>query len=316
MKNFIIIGLGKLGVRHLQGLLNADIPAHIYCVELNLNAVKDAKEKSLEINHECVLIFLNEIPKGINFQIGIQSTNSSERYHLSKKLLETNNVEHLIIEKVIFTKAHKYSLFSHDLKQVKTKCWVNHVRRLFPHYQSIQKKLDSKIPISGSVSGSGWGLASNALHFIDLFEFLSQSKVNEICTEGLQEFFPGKRKGYIEINGLLKVKFENSSTLFIYCGDGDFNGIAINISNGGHHYYINEGQGNIMSDPLKNTTQNIHPLMVTQTTADVTKELLIRDECNLPNYSNIHETHEMFIKSLNHYFQKHPNEIITSLQIT
>ena len=46
------------------------------------------KEKALEVIHDSELIFLNEIPEGINFQIAIQATNSCKRYTLSKKLLE------------------------------------------------------------------------------------------------------------------------------------------------------------------------------------------------------------------------------------
>lgn len=316
MKNFIIIGLGKLGVRHLQGLLSSGTSAKIYCVEISPLAIEDAKEKASEVIHDSELIFLNEIPEGINFQIAIQATNSCQRYALSKKLLETNAVEHLIIEKVIFTQANEYGLFLAVLEQSKTNCWVNHVRRLYPHYQEIQKKLDSKLPVSGSVSGSGWGLASNALHFIDLFQFLSQSKVIEINTEGLKDFYPAKRKGYMEINGLLRVKFQNSSTLFIYCGEADFNGISINFTNGNNHYYINEGQANIMSDAVNNPIKNIRPLMVTQTTSDITKELLLSQKCNLPSYMNIQETHELFLKSLSQHFQATSSTKNTSLQIT
>ena len=316
MKNFIIIGLGRLGVRHLQGLLRTNILAKIYCVELNPLAIEDAKEKASEVQHKSELIFLHDIPQGINFQIAIQATNSIQRYSLSKRLLETNTVDHLIIEKVIFTQENEYVLFSNDLKQSKTKCWVNHVRRLYPHYREIQKKLNVKLPISGSVSGSSWGLASNALHFIDLFQFLSQSKVIEINTEGMKDFFPGKRKGYMEINGLLRVKFENSSTLYIYCGEADFNGISINFTNGANHYFINEGQANIMTDAIENKIKNIQPLMVTQTTSDITKELLVSNKCNLPSYSNIQQTHELFIKSMSQHLQATSSKKTNSLQIT
>ena len=114
MKNFIIIGLGRLGVRHLQGLLRTNILAKIYCVELNPLAIEDAKEKASEVQHKSELIFLHNIPQGINFQIAIQATNSIQRYSLSKRLLETNTVDHLIIEKVIFTQENEYVLFSND----------------------------------------------------------------------------------------------------------------------------------------------------------------------------------------------------------
>jgi predicted dehydrogenase len=317
MKNFIIIGLGRLGVRHLQGLLKTNITAIIYCVELSLEAIEDAREKAAEVSHESKLVFVKDIPEGINFQIAIQSTNSSERYLLSKKLIETNKVEHLILEKVIFTKENEYALFSNDLKKTETKCWVNHVRRLYPHYQDLQRKLDSNHPISGSVSGSGWGLASNGLHFIDLFQFLSQSKAVKINTHGLNDFYPAKRKGYMETNGLLRVKFENSSTLFIYCGESEFNGVSINFTNGYKHYYINEGQANIMTESIENKIADIEPLMVTQTTSDITKELLSGHKCNLPSYSNIQETHELFVKTLNRHLQAHSSKKNTlSLKIT
>ena len=111
----------------------------------------------------------------------------------------------------------------------------------------------------------------------------------------------------MEINHSLRVKFQKIHLHYLFIVEADFNGISINFTNGNNHYYINEGQANIMSDALNNPIKSIRPLMVTQTTSDITKELLLSQKCNLPNYINIQETHELFLKSLNQHFQVQKN---------
>jgi hypothetical protein len=71
-----------------------------------------------------------------------------------------------------------------------------------------------------------------------------------------------------------------------------------------------------VSDAVNNPIKNIRPLMVTQTTSDITKELLLSQKCNLPSFMNIQETHELFLKSLSQHFQATSSTKNTSLQIT
>tara|TARA_B110000285_G_scaffold147668_1_gene164852 strand:+ start:848 stop:1798 length:951 start_codon:yes stop_codon:yes gene_type:complete len=316
LKNLLIIGLGRLGVRHLQGMLNSGIAAHIYCIDIYKRSIEDAKEKASEVSHGSELIYSPELPEGKQIDLAIIATNSSERFDLSKKLLESNEVRHLILEKVVFTNPNEYSTFSKLLKTQNTACYVNHVRRLFPHYQKLKDQLQTTVPIYGSVSGSGWGLASNTLHFIDLFQFLTGSIAIEINTKGLKDFFPAKRKGYDEISGLLEVKFANNSTLFIYCGEADFNGISIHLSQNNQQFFINEGLSNIMKSSEVSEIETIRSFMVTETTAQITKELLNTDSCQLPKFNNIKDTHELFVSTLFDMYSNTTNTANEKLKIT
>ena len=316
MKNLLIIGLGRLGVRHLQGMLNSGIAAHIYCIDIHKPSIEDAKEKASEVTHESKLIYSPELPEGKQIDLAIIATNSGERFDLSKKLLESNAVRHLILEKVVFTNPNEYSAFSKLLKTQNTPCYVNHVRRLFPHYQKLKDQLQTTVPIHGSVSGSGWGLASNTLHFIDLFQFLTGSIAIAINTKGLKDFFPAKRKGYDEISGLLEIKFANKSTLFIYCGQAEFNGISIHLSQNNQQFFINEGLSNIMKSSEFSEIETIRSLMVTETTAQITKELLNTDSCQLPKFNNIKDTHELFVSTLFDMYSNTTNTANEKLKIT
>lgn len=208
MYTIAIIGAGQLGSRHLQAVAKSNVKISIEVVEPFEQSRTVAKQRFEEIPS-------NDNVAGIKFLESIQqlsdvldavvvATNSDVRCAVAIQLLSVKKVKNLILEKVLFQKEAEYHQVAKMLEETGTRCWVNHPRRMFPFYQELKTKLAGAAQIDFSVSGGGWGLACNGLHFLDVFEYLSSAAVTKIDNGYLdKKILETSRKGYIELSGKL-----------------------------------------------------------------------------------------------------------------
>jgi predicted dehydrogenase len=162
MKKIAIIGAGQLGSRHLQGLAKSNVEITIEVVEPFESSRQTAKLRFEEMpynnNIKRINFFENIQDLSSKLDIVIVATNADVRYEVVKELLEKKDVEYLILEKVLFQKIDDYHKVEKLLKETKTKCWVNHPRRMYPFYKSLKEKLLLCKNINFSVSGGAWDL--------------------------------------------------------------------------------------------------------------------------------------------------------------
>ena len=172
MYKIVIIGAGQLGSRHLQGILGSNITATIEVVDPSDLSIKNAIERSLEINYDKNKLKvnfyhnLNQISKEIDLCI-IAST-ADKRFDIINSLLTISKVKNLILEKILFQSLNEYDIIDKLLNLHDVKTWVNCPRRIIPEYQDIKSQIKKDENISLSVLGSNWGLACNSIHFFDL----------------------------------------------------------------------------------------------------------------------------------------------------
>ena len=123
--------------------------------------------------------------------------------------MKNSTVKYLILEKILFQKAQDYKAIKKQIKKKKIKAWVNFSMRIMPFYQKIKEQLRSK-KIHLIVSGSQWGLVTNAVHFIDFIAFLTDCYDFTIDTKGLNSKpIESKRPGFLELIGTLNIHFKN-----------------------------------------------------------------------------------------------------------
>ena len=216
--NCLIIGAGQLGSRHLQSLLKFNLDKlSIFVIDPNADSLNITKERAAEIKHNHKLIFCPDwelIPNHLFFVV--VATNSSVREQITLKLLSEYQVKLLILEKVLFTEINSYSKIGTKIKSTGTLCYVNHARRMFKGYKLLKSRLQNESSLHFQVVGSNWGLACNGLHYIDLIEFLSNSKVKTINTSLLDKnLLESKRKGFIEFTGIISGTLDNHNTFSI-----------------------------------------------------------------------------------------------------
>lgn len=210
MINIIIIGLGNIGRRHLQSFLslNETTNINIICIDKKFN-----KNKIFKNN----VIIKNKIYKfKINFDICIISTNSKERLFILKEFLKKNSCKKIVLEKIAFNSFNQY-LKAINICNKNSNIYINCPRRTWLSYIDLRKRLGKDKVRLFEVNGYNWGLLSNAIHFIDLFSFLTNDKKIEYIYQDCTKIKSSKRSGYFETNGSLI--FQNSKDSLLMLND-------------------------------------------------------------------------------------------------
>ena len=307
MKNIVIVGSGQLGSRHLQGVLkhNKEKLA-VYVLDPSLEALEVSKERAAEVEHEHELHFITnpeDYPK--EAELAIVATNSNVREKVAINVLEHIKLKHLILEKVLFQELEAYDRFSQAVSNYDVKIYVNHPRRLTPTYLKIANEIKQ---IKGrsyfSIVGEFWDLGCNSLHMIDLFVFLSNSKLKSINTDGVDDtIIHSKRKGYVEFTGTITGIMENNDSFALSSFPGERGPLTLQIATTGNRWFIQEGGTKAFlhlgsENKYAVAQHDFFQEFQSNLTTQITNDLLENKECGLPSYEQAAHTHKIFIEAL------------------
>lgn len=310
MKNVVIVGAGELGSRHLQGLLKVTKEQAIYVLDPSEKSLEIAKNRAGEINHSHSLNFTSTwegLPKEID--LVIVATGANVREKVVSQLLDAHKVAHLVLEKILFQDLESYIKIEALLKKTQTPTWVNHPRRMMPHYQEIKKELDkTEEKIVFQIVGGNWGLACNGLHFIDLCSFLSGDAVKAIDFEWVDDVIhESKRANNIEFTGSLKGTMNNNNSFVITSFDGEIADITVSVATSSNRWIIQEGRAqkivhiskeNAFSEVVSSFTMDYQSSLTTA----LAESLFTSGNCDLPTYEEACASHVPFIEaSINKY---------------
>jgi hypothetical protein len=305
MKTCLIIGAGQLGSRHLQGIVKYEKELAIFVLDPSKESLKISKERESEIPHNHK-VFYTEIwevlPK--RFDIVIIATGSNIRESIINILLEKYEVKTLILEKVLFQEIEAYErikvlLFKYDIKT-----FVNHPRRMFKSYNILKKDINKKVNNNYIVCGGNWGLGCNALHFLDLFCFLSNKSIKDLNTDSIDtNLLESTREGYVEFTGTLTGHLEDNSFFSISSLKGDSSSITVSILNNNQRFIIQEGgTPQIYKFEKENSFNLEHSEFLIQYQSELTtnlvSDILNKNTCSLPSYIEASQSHEIFIQAM------------------
>ena len=297
MKSVIIVGIGKLGIRHLEAILLCGIPSTICVVDKNMEMLKKAEDLSTELTHFCHLQYSTELPKDLSFDLGIIATDSRHRFEITSYLLQKNHVRNVLLEKIIFPISNQYLQFHDIIEKLGCNCFVNLPRRMFSHYKLLREHTLNAKKFQVTIKGSSWGLLSNSLHFVDLIHYLFEVKCDNVDSTEVNDFFSSKRIGYLEANGSIEFNFSSKGKAIIICEEGNFEGISIDLLFDSKQVIIKERSNGDMQFSWGLTSLEIFPLMVTETTSIFWKQIVENKACELPSYNDIYLEHLLFIAS-------------------
>lgn len=318
MKKSLIIGAGQLGSRHLQGLVKYLGKLEIYVLDPSIDSLKIAQEREKEITHNHEIIYTQSwemLPDF--FDLVIVATNANVRETVINKLLEKHKVRFLILEKVLFQNLNAYERVNDLLIKHNVITYVNHPRRMFESYKNLRKSIEKNTQSVYSVVGGNWGFGCNALHFLDLFVYLSGKKLQDINVHSIEdELLESSREGFAEFTGTLTGHLTDGSFFSITSLKGESSSISVTIFNNEQRFIIQEG-GNpqIYELEKKNLFSCKNDVFKVQYQSELTTNiavgLLENDFCSLPTYEEARDTHELFLTTMLEKYNK-----ITGLQAT
>lgn len=315
-KNIYIIGAGQLGSRHLQALKNVKTRLDITVIDRSQLALKTAKERYLATsgtyNKHSVRYLSSQDNIGEDIDIAIIATNSDVRSKVITELLTKKRVKYLILEKLLFQKKSDYSKIGRLLKSKNVKAWVNCSMRNMPFYHSLKDKFKGE-PLVYLASGSQYGLVTNSIHYLDYIAYLTGCYEFEVVTAGLDKKpIASKRKGFLELNGTLEVRFNEGTTASFTCfakGDAPIQAV---ISSNKFNCISRETQSKAwLSSPINNwNVEEIDSKIPyqSQATTWLVEDILITGDCKLVSYQDSVKVHLPLLEALRKFLNQNTNE--------
>lgn len=250
MFTVLIAGAGNIGSRHLQGTTKSANDLDIWVYDLSEESLKVAKERFEQMPENGVkkvhyVTNLNEVPDSID--VAIVASGSKPRAAIIKQVLAAKKVQYMVLEKFLFGKLSEYTEIGELLKTKGVKTWVNCPYRMFDGYKRLKGKLDTKSPLIASFgNGGNWGLCCNAIHYIDIFMYLTGQEDFTVDLSKLEEeVLESKRPGYIELIGDLTVETPKGDALTLQTSkEGEFIQ-QIKINNGANTIVIDENASTV-----------------------------------------------------------------------
>lgn len=325
MQQLLLIGAGQLGSRHLQALVQVEAgDVAITVVDPSPAALALARERQAQVMaspHVREIRYcgsLDELEAG-SVDFCVIATSANCRLAVLRELLGRIPVRYLLLEKVLFQSPAQLEEASALLAACATRTWVNCPRRMFPGYQRLRELLAGEPGVSLRVEGNNWGLACNAIHFIDLWAFLGGGSDYVLDTTGLGNVIPSKREGYREVTGHLAG--HNGDSRFDLAVSVDEAPPALRIRIESSHYLIDvdeaAGQARIVHKVDGRVEHMAFPVLYqSQLTNLVAQSLFAGSDPALTPFAESAALHRPFLDAMLAFFHHHEDVALSCCPIT
>lgn len=310
-KKIMLIGAGNIGSRHLQALSQIAEPATIFVVDPDASSLKLAKERFEQVSasgRQIKVVWSEDMAMvDHDVDVAIVATNSNVRADITEWILKNIHVQHIVLEKFLFQKISDYRRIGELIEKNHSKVWINCARRMWPFYQGLKEQFskdDSAVHMN--VSGSNLGIGCNAIHFLDLFSYISNESDLTLYDRMRTGVIKSKRNGYIEFIGTLSGLSNRGSSFSLTSYDREGTPLLIHLSNGVVRCIIDEGKGWLfISDAAsgwKWREEKVNVVFQSNLTHMLVQNLFKNNVCELPEYTESSKLHlqllELFISHI------------------
>lgn len=303
--NILIVGFGNIGYRHFQGLCLVNTKIIITVFDINKNTFK--KIDSLLISKNIKIIKITKAPKKQKYDLVISATTNAKRYVVMKNLISNNAIRFIILEKLAFKSPAQYFNFYNLLSKKKSmQCFINYNRNMMKSYIDLKKKIENKLINHISVSGYHWNLASNSMHFINLFIFLFEKKDFSFNEHKLyKKSYISKRKGFSELKG--KIIFQLNDIKIVLEDSLKNKNRLISFRSINEKIVIDESNQKIIYQDLKknkSTEKKFKIDLVSQQSNEILSQIMNKKPILLPKYKTIFKFDILFCKLISRITKK------------
>lgn len=295
----LLLGAGQLGSRYLQGLSGIDRQLNITVVDPASASLDVARQRLDEVSpatsHEVQFTTsLDEAPKKLDLAFVV--TPAHCRADVVAAISAQHGVSAWILEKVLAQSRQQVDQIERALAG-HPRVWVNTPRRLMAWHQAIKEQLLASGPTALRVrmAGGHWGLACNAIHFIDLVNWWTGASVDGVDGRGLRDWQPSKRSGFQEVFGTLVVNFSNRSSLELSCIQSDAPP-RIEVETQEGIWLIEEAAGKAVGPSGQAIAGQLN--FQSALTAPLVEQILTAGRCELPSLAESAAQHRPFLDAL------------------
>lgn len=306
----LVVGTGKLGLRHVEGLARASRCGPIWGLDYSKEANKafEALGKSLRPDNKAQFEFASEVhflPRAVGLLI--VATTADSRGSALASVLEFTQPQFVLLEKPI-------SSSRAGLETLQEVCpdgaYVNFPRRYSPlHVEAIRRAADfRRNQVRIIVTLPRPTLLSNAAHHMDFASEVLGERPRAVMFEPTKLTpVESKRKGFLDLSGQFSVAFPSGAEFIIYTEPASKRlvptGVKCLIESGSAWLRIDEGKSTLSSSTGEQLTLAAPPLQ-SKLTGDYLEELQVRGFLNLPTLIEAAPAHELLLTAVEEIEQK------------
>jgi hypothetical protein len=304
MRRIKIVGAGQLGSRHLQALQALAEPAEIHVIDPSPASLATARERfeaaGRGVAHR-VRFEARDVETGPT-DVAIVATNADARRGAVEALLAVSTVRFLVLEKLLFDRREDYAAVGAALERAGARAWVNCPMRVMPCYERIRAELGGG-PLGYRVTGSQYGLVTNAIHYIDHAVHLAGSAVESVDASRLDARpIASKRAGFLELNGTLVAQLADGSVCEATCYPQGTAPVVVEIFSSAHRFIVRESEGRLWhageASQWRWEERDAPVPYQSQITTGVVESLLADGDCGLAPYAESARTHLALLEPL------------------
>ena len=303
-KRLIVVGAGKLGAFHLQGLAKIEDTVIIDVYDPKPKALNNAKyfcdqisgAKKHQISYTDDATNLRD-----DYDFGINATTSGLG---ANSIIETGHLaEHWILEKILTQNLQQMDQIEAHFNS-NQKIWVNHVLREMDWLKNAKKDIKSDSLVSLKTTGKDWSLACNLTHYLDLVNWLSGKNFLALDMCGLStNWSSSKRTGHFDILGKVVALFEGG-TKATFVSEAEGHNRISKIITKADVWHIDEISATVFS--ASGSRYSGEFTRQSTLTTLMANDVLAGKALNLPTLDCAAKTHRIFIAAmLDHWNKKH-----------
>ncbi len=278
MRTVLIAGCGNIGYRHLQAVCGLSDLAAVYLMEPDRQRLQriltgDMRPQTHAPIHDFATSH-STLPEHFDVFISAVTANVRPKHIEALELLP---FETGILEKPLAQSTSELQKINNLLQEraPKAAIYVNCPRRLYPGYVRLRNELTRQAgssPLHFEVFGNAWGYGSNAVHFIDLFRYLTSSASLTTISAQLAQAPEGNKRGarFEEFVGTASFRNSRGDTLQLTCGSVSTTPsrvvILIREDASQRPLFLVDETGGFIHDFLQAEKSKLEPLFVSQAT--------------------------------------------------
>lgn len=236
----VLIGTGRMGLRHLRGL--GEMDGEIHAVDPRPEAGKDVNGVAREYGLRARIYFytsLERVPfNDVQFDAAILSATARGRMECFTQIVDYG-IRKVLIEKPMEQSRTRFRQLIKVARENDTQVRCNHYRRTLPFFAGLREEGG---PFHISVSGGAYGLAVNGVHWLDFAVWISKAKKAKMLFGELDTKPIGSGRGpeFRDFGGQGLFAFEDGSRLFLSSSAGSSAPVVATITQPGRLCIIDQ----------------------------------------------------------------------------
>ncbi len=227
MINTVVVGVGRMGRKHVEAVIKLKELELVGIYDINPEMLKTTCEQ-INLEQTCIFTDLDEMINKTRPQLAIIATTAPSHLDLINNLVK-KGISHILCEKPMATSLEDCEEIIILCKSNGIHLGINHQGRFLPR-AIIPKGIISSEEFGGLTSmiqiGGNIGIAMNAIHTFELFEYLTGEPISSVTAWFSNEKVPNPRgPKFQDVAGNIFALSKSGKRLFLEIGADQGHGL-------------------------------------------------------------------------------------------